>query len=214
MRDFPIFTTDTGVSSLILKETPYKKEAYIHIGDVQPEGFREHLAECVSFCRMAGAERVLATGHEELEAYPLEAALLEMRGTAWVEPEKLKNLFPVTEATVETWRQLHNEKLRDVSCSATLTEKDRGGILESPGAYFVHDNGELLGIGWLRDTELRTVASAKPGAGETVMHTLMSLVEGADMTLEVASTNEKAIRLYEKLGFLATGERQRWYRVF
>ena len=45
------------------------------------------------------------------------------------------------------------------------------------------------------------------------MHTLMSLVEGAGMTLEVASTNEKAIRLYEKLGFLRTAEKVRWYRV-
>ena len=39
------------------------------------------------------------------------------------------------------------------------------------------------------------------------MHTLMSLVEGAGMTLEVASTNAKAIRLYEKLGFLRTAEK-------
>ncbi len=214
MRDFPIFTTDTGVSSLILKEIPYKKEAYIRIGDVQQDGFAEHLAECVSFCRMAGAEQVLATGHERLAEYPLEAALLEMRGTAWVEPEKMKNLFPVTEVTVDSWRKLHNERLRDVACSATLTAREEGKILENPGAYFVHDNGELLGIGWLRDTELRTVASTKSGAGETVMHTLMSLVEGATMTLEVASTNSRAIRLYEKLGFVATGERERWYRAF
>lgn len=214
MRDFPIFTTDTGVSSLILKEIPYKKEAYIRIRDVQGDGFRAHLKECVSFCRMAGAERVLATGHEKLAAYPVEASLLEMQGTAWVEPEKMKNLFPVTEATVEQWRRLHNERLRDVACAATLTAREEPEILESPGAYFVHDQGELLGIGWMRDTELRTVASTKPGAGETVMHTLMSLVEGATMTLEVASTNTKAIRLYEKLGFLATGERERWYRAF
>lgn len=214
MRDFPIFTTDTGVSSLLLKEIPYKREAYIRIGDVQNDGFEEHLKECVSFCRMAGAERVLATGHEKLEAYPLEAALLEMRGTAWVEPEKIKNLFPVTEATVSTWRGYHNEKLRNVTCAATLTTREEGEILAEPGAYFVHDNGELLGIGWLEDTHLRTVAAMKPGAGETVMHTLMSLVEGATMTLEVASTNGRAIRLYEKLGFLTTGERQRWHRVF
>lgn len=214
MRDFPIFTTDTGVSSLILKEIPYKKEAYIRIGDVQRDGFADHLAECVSFCRMAGAERVLATGYEELEAYPLEMALLEMRGTAWVEPERIRNLFPVTEATVTSWRQYHNEKLRAVACSATLTQREEEEILKSPGAYFVHDNGELLGIGWLEDTHLRTVAAIKPGAGETVMNTLMSLVEGATMTLEVASTNARALRLYEKLGFVAVGERERWYRIF
>ena len=33
------------------------------------------------------------------------------------------------------------------------------------------------------------------------------------MALEVASTNARAIRLYEKLGFLKTAEVSRWYCV-
>ena len=65
----------------------------------------------------------------------------------------------------------------------------------------------------MKDGELLAVCSAKPGTGERVMHTLMSLAEGETMTLEVASTNERAIRLYEKLGFVRTGEKARWYRV-
>jgi ribosomal protein S18 acetylase RimI-like enzyme len=71
----------------------------------------------------------------------------------------------------------------------------------------------LLGIGWLRDTELCAIAAVKPGMGWKVMNTMMSLVEGAQLELQVASTNEKAIRLYEKMGFLKTGERSRWYKV-
>ena len=60
MRDFPIFTTEFGVSSLILKEIPYRGEAYIRIR-VGSEGFfNVHLAECVSFCRMCGAQRIFA----------------------------------------------------------------------------------------------------------------------------------------------------------
>ena len=46
MRDFPIFTTEYGVSSLILKEIPYRNEAYIRIRDVQKDFFENHLAEC------------------------------------------------------------------------------------------------------------------------------------------------------------------------
>lgn len=213
MRDFPIFTTEYGVSSLVLKEIPYKKEAYIRIRDVQEGFFQEHLAECVSFCRMAGAERIFAADDEKLEAYPLHAAIVQMQGTAWVDREKLANLFPVTEATVARWRQVCNERLRSIDCAATQTATDEKEILSSGGAYFVHENGELLGIGWVKDTELLAVAAVKPGAGERVMHTLMSLVEGAQMTLEVASTNERAIRLYERLGFLKVAERTRWYSV-
>lgn len=213
MRDFPLFTTEYGVASLFLKEIPYKNEAYIRIRDVQPDYFEEHLKECVSFCRMCGAEHVYAADHEKLESYPLHASILEMRGTAWVDPQKVKNLFPVTEATVSQWRQLHNEKLRAVDCSATLTSREEKEILASSGTCFVHDNGRLLGIGWVQEEELKTVASVCSGAGERIMHTLMTLAEGAQMRMEVASTNERAIRLYEKLGFVKTSELTRWYTV-
>jgi len=213
MKDFPVFTTDYGVSSLILREIPYRQEAYIHIQDVQPEGFEEHLKECVSFCRMAGAEKIYASGHEWLKRLPLHTSVYEMRGTARVDPEKMENLFPVTEATVAQWRAICNERLRNVDTAATLTSADEKKILQSGGAYFIHHAGELLGIGWMEDTKLLVVASVKPGVGERVMHSLMSLVEGADMTVEVASTNTRAIRLYEKLGFLKTKEVLHWYSL-
>ena len=213
MKDFPVFTTDWGVSSLILREIPYRQEAYIHIQDVQPEGFEEHMKECVSFCRMAGAEKIYATGQDLLERYPLYASVYEMRGTAWVDREKLEHLFPVTEATVSRWRGIMNERLRNVDNAATLTAFDEKKIVESGGAYFIHHDGELLGVGWMDDTKLLLLAGVKPGAGERVMHTLMSLVEEADMTIEVASTNERAIRLYHRMGFLLTKELNRGYRI-
>ena len=100
-----------------------------------------------------------------------------------------------------------------MDCAATLTAADEKRILESGGAYFIHHSGELLGVGWMEDTKLLMMAAVKPGAGESVMHTLMSLVEGADVTLEVASTNSRANRLYKKLGFLATAEGNVWFDV-
>ena len=211
MRDMPVFTTEYGVASLVLKEIPYKETAYILIRDsLEPEKLIE---ECASFCRAVGAEHIFATGHEALEKYPLHTSVLEMRGTAWVDAEKLQSLFPVTEQTVGRWRQIYNERMKTVDNSGTLESRDEKKILESGGAYFVHSCGELLGIGWLEEETLLAVASVRPGAGETVMHSLMSLVEGASVTLEVASTNERAIWLYEKLGFLKTREISRWYRI-
>ena len=213
MKDFPVFKTETGVSSLILKEVPYRAAAYIHIQDVQPDGFDAHLKECVSFCRMVGAERIFATGSELLREYPVHSSLLEMRGTAWVDPEKLCSLFPVTEQTVARWREIHNKAMQGVDNAKTLESRDEKEIVSSGGAYFIHNNGELLGIGWMDDTKLLVVASVVAGAGERIMHTLMSLVEEADMTIEVASTNTRAIRLYEKLGFMKKKELLCWYDV-
>lgn len=213
MRDFPLFPTEFGIVSLVLKEIPYRAEAYITIQEVLPGALEDLLKECISFCRMAGAERIYAKGPEELAGYPLHCSVLKMQGTAWVDPQKLEHLFPMTEATVSRWRRIYNERMRFVDNAGTLDSRDEKKILESGGAYFVHHSGELLGIGWMEDTSLLAVASAKPGAGERTMHTLMSMVEGAQMTLEVASTNAHAIALYERLGFLVTGEVSRWYRV-
>ena len=206
-----MFDTEFGIASLVLKEIPYKGIAYIIFREVWDA--EKLLAECVSFCRMCGAETICASGHESLESYPLYTTVLEMRGEAVVDKATLKSLFPVTEATVSQWRSIYNEKMRPIDNAATMTAFDEKRIVQSGGAYFVHEDGDLLGIGWMDDTELLAIASAKPGAGRTVMNTLMSLIEGAQMKLEVASTNEKAIRLYEKMGFIPTKEISRWYRI-
>lgn len=211
MKDFPMFDTEFGIASLVLKEIPYRGIAYIILREVWDA--EKLLAECASFCRMCGAEVICASGHETLEAYPLYTSVLEMRGDAAADASALKSLFPVTEATVTKWRNVYNEKMRRIDNAATMTAFDEKRILESGGAYFVHDNGELLGIGWLEDTELLAIAAAKPGAGRTVLNTLMSLIEGAQMKLEVASTNVQAIRLYEKMGFIPTKEISRWYKI-
>lgn len=213
MRDLPFFITDNGVADLILKEIPYKQTAYIRVREAQPGELDQLIGECRAFCRMAGADHIYATGHPELERWPLYTEVLAMRGTAWVDREKLCSLFPVTEQTVTQWRQIYNERMASVHNSATLEARDEKRIAESAGAYFVHEDGDLLGIGWLEDTALLAVASVKPGAGEKVMHSLMSLIEGAVVSLEVASTNGRAIKLYEKLGFLPVASVSRWYDV-
>ena len=211
MKDFPIFDTEFGIASLVLAEVPYREEAYIHIRDThQPE---ELLRECVSFCRMVGAERVYAAGHEYLERYPVQGTIWEMRGQANVDPELVECLWPVTEETVGQWRQMMNERMAGVDNAGTLDSKKEREILSSGGAYFVHREGKLLGGFWLHEGEVKLVAATERGAGLRVMHTLMSLVPGQDLRLEVISTNEKALRLYEKLGFIRTGLVHQWYRV-
>ena len=212
MNDIPVFSTEYGVASLILQQIPYRQEAYIHLQATQQPN--ELLAECVSFCRVCGAERIYAAGHEILETYPLYCAVLEMRGPVRPDPGLTAHLFPVTAETVGNWRSLYNNKMCHVDNAVFLTAADENKILHSGGAYFVHSSGELLGIGWLEDEKVLAVAAVKPGAGVRVMHTLLDILDGETVTLEVASTNEKAIRLYESVGLLKTGERIKWYQVF
>lgn len=210
MRDIPMFSTEFGVASLVLGEVPYRQEAYVTVRTVLDGKLDELLAECATFCRMAGAEKIYAKV-EGLEGYPLHTAVWQMQAEAFVDGDKLESLFPVTRETAPRWRELYNKRMATVDNAVTLQTKDEENLTQ--GAYFVHRNGALLGIGWLDDTKLLAVAAMEPGAGERVMHTLMSLVEGATMTLEVASTNTRALKLYEKLGFLKTAELARWYRI-
>lgn len=213
MKDIPVFDTETGVSSLLLKEIPYKKIAYVKVHSVQPGGLRDHLRECVSFCRMCDAERVYASGHEELRGWQHHCDVLPMALALTERPEPEANLFPVTQETVTQWRKIYNEKMAPVDNAATMTAFDEKEICAG-GAYFVHDAGELLGIGWLKDGELLCIASVKPGAGERVLKTLLTTVDTDRVKLEVASTNTPAIKLYKKLGFIQNGEARSWYTIF
>ena len=211
MQDFPIFTTEYGVASLILKEVPYRQEAYIIIQSaLQPE---ELLKECISFCRMVGAEKIYARGHEITESYPLHCSIYEMRGRIDVEEEKVENLWPVTEETIASWREFLNSQMRCIDNAATLDKKSEKEILEQGGAYFVHREGKLLGAGWLAGEELMVIAAAEKGTGDRVFHTLLSASCPEQLELQVASTNGRAIRFYEKMGMIKTAELRRWYRV-
>lgn len=212
MKDIPMFTTDSGVSSLILKEIPYKQLAFIHVQDVQSGQLKTHLEECISFCRMVGAEKILAKGHEKLENYPLESVVVEMTLLPeQQEPEA--NLWPVTQESVAKWREVYNQAMGQFPNHATLTFHDEKRIVQSGGAYFVHRDGELLGIGWMDGQELLALVSVIPGMGETVARTLFTTVGSDLIRLEVVSDNLRAVRLYERMGFVKTREVSRWYRL-
>lgn len=214
MKDIPIFDTETGVSTLVLKEIPYQQIAYVKVQSVQPGGLEAHLRECVSFCRMCGAERVLVTGHPELERHPVHCSIIPMACGLLTGEEPPANLFPVTEETAARWRGIYNERMKTVDNAATLTALDEKKILASGGAYFVHDSGTLLGIGWIEGSEVLCIAAVERGAGERVLRTLMSAADSDRVTLQVASTNHRAIRLYEKLGFIPCGEGIGWHTVW
>lgn len=211
MKDFPVFTTEHGAASVILKEVPYRKTAYIRLqSSLNPSAL---LSDCVDFARMAGAERILAAGNLLPSGFPEAVTVLEMSGVPVLDADKVENLFPVTASTVTRWRELYNERMRSVDNAATLETRDEADMLSSGGCYFVHRDGVLLGIGWLEDGTLKAVASHVPGAGYATLNTLFSICPGERITLQVASTNHRAIALYERFGFFSTRQVDVWYDV-
>lgn len=210
MQDIPVFTSANGVASLILREIPYKGIAYIRIQDsLNPEKLLE---ECVSFCRMCGAEQIFATGHDYLCTYPIQCSILQMQGIAKPEEGYVRELFPVTERTAARFREQYNLRMREIDHAATLTWADEKRLARRQ-AYFVHRGREAIGLGILENGVLRALASLTPGGGLATLNTLFTLCPGENLRLEVASTNTKAIALYERAGFLVTRELSQWYAI-
>ena len=211
MKDLPMFTTEYGIASLILREIPYRQEAYIRIvATEQPCALVE---ECAAFCRACGAEKVYATGHEDLKKYPLHTAVWLMRGSREDLFRTDAALWPVLPENVDSWRSIYNERMSAVANAAHMNEADARTMLDAGDGYFIHRDGTLLGIGKASGGKVEAVASVCPGSGGDIMAALSGILTEETITLEVASANEKAIRLYERLGFIRTGERSRWYRI-
>ena len=211
MKDIPVFTTEHGAASLFLREIPYRKRAHIKLQATQePEKLLE---ECISFCRACGAEWIDAAGNDFLEKYPLITAIVAMQCDKAAIPETDVCLFPVTENTVSKWLDIYNERMADVPNAAFMDSADGRELLKSGDGYFVHRNGDLLGIGKAAGDFIDTVISVKPGAGETVVRALASVLTEDTVRLWVASANTRAVRLYERMGFVPVKELSRWYRV-
>ena len=211
MRNIPMFATQYGVASLTLQDIPYRGDAYIKIqSSAEPE---ELLKECIGFCTMAGAERIYAAGDSLLEAYPFHTAILRMSGTV----SHLRtdvSILPVTAGSLERWREIYNQKMENVPNASYMSSFEAQKLLKEGNGYFVHSQGDLLGIGIASGDEIKAIASVKPGAGADVFAALCGALASEDVQLEVASTNVPALRLYEKMGLICTAEVSRWYRVY
>ena len=211
MKDIPMFTSEYGVASLVLKEIPYKATAYVKlISSQEPEKL---LQECVQFCRMCGAEIIDATGDPLLEQYPLVTAIYTMQCPRALLQDTDACLFPVTEQTLHKWLDIYNDRMADVPNSAYMDSRDGKKLLQTGDGYFVHRDGKLLGIGKAAGDTVDAVISVVPGMGETVVCALASALNCDMVALTVASANTRAIRLYQRLGFVKTAELSRWYRV-
>ena len=211
MKDIPVFDTEYGVASLFLREIPYRKRAHIKIqSSLEPDKLLE---ECVGFCRACGAEWIDAAGDAYLERYPRLATLLLMQRQLEDFPQTDACLFPVTEDTVRQWLNIYNERMADVPNAAYMDAADGKELLKTGDGYFVHRDGKLLGVGKAAGDYIDTVISVEPGAGETVVLALATLLTGDTAKLMVADTNPRALRLYERMGFVKVRPVSTWYRV-
>ena len=211
MRNIPFFDTPYGIASLVLKEIPYSSRAYITVQSSLD--LEELLAECVSFCRMVGAEEIYAKGHADLQRYPKWMQLLQMRIDHPNFGRTTAVLEPVTSQALDDWTKIYNDKMSRVDNASHMTQRDAKEMLSRGDGYFVRREGETLGILMASNGELQALASCVPGGGTECLRALTQTFPRETIQLEVASTNHKAISLYKSLGFAEIGVVSTWYKI-
>lgn len=212
MRDIPVFTTENGVASLFLKKIPFTKEAFVHIRASQFCGAL--VKECIDVCRMAGAEKIFATGHAGLTDYPLICDVSSY--------SVHKNRLPKTDAVAlpamleqnAWWRQVYNEKMISVFGAAPLSAVDVDKMICYNQAFCIYKECAVVGIGVAYDGQIQAIAAIVPGAGRDTVLSLAGCLEAPEISLHVASSNMKACRLYESLGFEKTMLEANWHQIF
>ena len=210
MRNIPVFTTENGVASLILKEIPYRSTAYIKIQDTsEPIAF---LKECCDFCRGLGAAKIFASG-KGLDAYPLHTSVCMLQRKREDFPVTDALLVPVQRETLEHWRQIYNQRMENVPNSSYMTVFDGEKMLQDKNGYFAYRNDELIGIGMASGSRIYAVASVVSGTGQDVLAALNSVLTGQMIEVEAATANIPAMRLYTRLGFSQVAELSRWCRI-
>lgn len=211
MRDIPMFDTEYGIASLVLKEIPYQQTAYITMQSSQEPD--KLLEECVGFCRACGAERIYASGDAYLEKYPVYTAMWQMQCAVESLPDTDAALFPVQEQTLSQWMDIYNRKVAKLPNGAWMSAAEGKKMLQKGDGYFIHRSGELLGIGRASGDVIDWVASVEPGAGADVVSALSHALSDSTVVLVVASENAKALALYRRLGFVPVKEISRWFVV-
>ncbi|MDR0889756.1 MAG: GNAT family N-acetyltransferase [Oscillospiraceae bacterium] len=212
MRDIPIFTSEFGVASLTLREIPLRGEAYVFVRGV----FRtlpELLAHCAQFCRAAGANRVYFGGEADFSAYPRYAQLIRRsiaRKNLPPAPKALR-VQAVTQDTAPLWEQLYNRSMLAVPAAQSCTPVETQSLAAAQEAFFVRENDEIVGLGRVRGNQLLALASLRKGSGAQVLCALARQMACEEITLLCAAENERAMHLYDRLGFSRGESTACWY---
>ncbi len=201
MRDIPVFVTQYGTAQLICSQIPYTRRGYIRV--LEYMAAEKLLAECAGFLQALDCQEIYYTG-----LWQEGAADTLWEYTVGTIPSGMAKAIPVTEENKALWISLYNRKAEKILGSAHIGRYSPDSFFED--CYFIYKEDTLLGIGKAAEDEIQWISSHSPGAGAEVVKALGALCT-FPVRLQVLSSNNKAVALYESLGFQRGKELARWY---
>lgn len=215
MKDIPVFTGAHGIATLVLKEIPWSGCGYVIVRSVWTDA-AAFLEECLGFCRACGAKAVYASW--ELAQLPAAHAydMLQMKMDKAALPEAAPvALEALDRENSEAFLQVFNDCFREVPNAVSYGQKDIKRLLEEQTAFLVRRDGQCAAIAEISRQGLEAVAvrPAFRGLGYDLCAAVLQMVPSVTLQLKVASTNARAICVYERLGFVQTAVLSRWWKL-
>ena len=217
MKNIPMFTSSCGVATLILREIGWNGCAYVLVRSVWNGQTAQLLEECRGFCRAVGAEAVYASWDaNELPAEHAYDMIAMTRHKAGLPaPERAVELEQVTPETAEDYLRIYNQCFRDVPSAASYDRRSLEPLYGEDLAWLARVDGQSAGVAEISKEGLEGIAvlSAFRGLGRDLALSVLPMVPSPTLRLKVASTNHRAIALYDRLGFAPEKTERRWYRL-
>lgn len=217
MQNIPVFTARNGMASLILREIPYNRKAYVLVRAIWDGQAEALLQECAAFCRGAGAEEVYASdGVNDLPGvHAYDVLKLSCSRETLPHPVTAVELESLSGANGSEYLRIYNGCFRDVPGAASYTHRDLRRLMESDSGYLARRNGQYAGVAELDPDGLAGIGVLPEfkGLGYDLALAVLQKVEQPQLYLKVASTNTRAISLYRRIGFGNDTLVSRWWRV-
>ena len=217
MKNIPLFTSSYGLATLILKEISWNGRAYVLIRSVWNDQTAALLEECCGFCRAAGAEEIYASWDTaELPAVHVWDMIdMVCEKAALPAPRQAVELEQVTPETAEDYLAIYNQCFREVPAAASYDRKSLEPLYGEELAWLAKVDGCFAAVAEISKEGLEGIAvlPAFRGLGYDLAATVLQMVPSTRVKLKVASVNDRAGRLYDRLGFTPLGVSRRWYRI-
>ena len=217
MKNIPIFTGEHGTATLIFHEIPYSGRAYAIIRSVWEDRTAAFLEECRQFCRAAGArESYTSWKLADLAAvHAYDMLTMACEKSALPRPQQPVDLEPLTPENSGVYLEIYNRCFRDIYGAATYEQSDLEPFYDEDVAWLARVDGAYAGVAEISKRGLEGIAVLPQfrGLGYDLALAVLDMVPRKTAELTVCSTNERAIRLYRRLGFRQTELVSRWWKL-